>query len=160
MMNNNVKMVCFDMDGTIADLYAVENWLPMLRAFDPTPYTIAEPMWDMAELASLLTQVQAIGIEVRIITWLSKDSNAEYDKAVRTAKREWLEAQGFPFDHFHGVQYGATKADSIRRYLADDETAILFDDNAQVRNGWHMGEAIDPVECDILEVLRGLVAEC
>jgi hypothetical protein len=160
MMNNNVKMVCFDMDGTIADLYAVENWLPMLRAFDPTPYAIAEPMWDMAELASLLTQVQAIGIEVRIITWLSKDSNAEYDKAVRTAKREWLEAQGFPFDHFHGVQYGATKADSIRRYLADDETAILFDDNAQVRNGWHMGEAIDPVECDILEVLRGLVAEC
>jgi hypothetical protein len=160
MMNNNVKMVCFDMDGTIADLYAVENWLPMLRAFDPTPYAIAEPMWDMAELASLLTQVQAIGIEVRIITWLSKDSNAEYDKAVRTAKRDWLEAQGFPFDHFHGVQYGATKADSIRRYLADDETAILFDDNAQVRNGWHMGEAIDPVECDILEVLRGLVAEC
>ena len=159
MMNNNVMMVCFDMDGTIADLYAVENWLPMLRAFDPTPYAIAEPMWDMAELASLLTQVQAIGIEVRIITWLSKDSNAEYDKAVRTAKREWLEAQGFPFDHFHGVQYGATKADSIRRYLADDETAILFDDNAQVRNGWHMGEAIDPVECDILEVLRGLVAE-
>ena len=159
MMNNNVKMVCFDMDGTIADLYAVENWLPMLRAFDPTPYAIAEPMWDMAELASLLTQVQAIGIEVRIITWLSKDSNAEYDKAVRTAKRDWLEAQGFPFDHFHGVQYGATKADSIRRYLADDETAILFDDNAQVRNGWHMGEAIDPVECDILEVLRGLVAE-
>ena len=160
MMNNNVKMVCFDMDGTIADLYAVENWLPMLRAFDPTPYAVAEPMWDMVELASLLTQVQAIGIEVRIITWLSKDSNAEYDKAVRTAKREWLEAQGFPFDHFHGVQYGATKADSIRRYLGEDETAILFDDNAQVRNGWHMGEAIDPVECDILEVLRGLVAEC
>lgn len=159
MMNNNVKMVCFDMDGTIADLYAVENWLPMLRAFDPTPYEIAEPMWDMVELASLLTQVQAIGIEVRIITWLSKDSNAEYDKAVRTAKREWLEAQGFPFDHFHGVQYGATKADSIRKYLADDETAILFDDNAQVRKGWHMGEAIDPVECDILEILRGLVAE-
>ena len=159
MMNNNVKMVCFDMDGTIADLYAVENWLPMLRAFDPTPYEVAEPMWDMVELASLLTQVQAVGIEVRIITWLSKDSNAEYDKAVRTAKREWLEAQGFPFDHFHGVQYGATKADSIRRYLAEDETAILFDDNAKVRQGWHMGEAIDPVECDILEVLRGLVAE-
>ena len=155
----NIKMICFDMDGTIADLYAVENWLPMLRAYDPTPYAVAEPMWDMVELASLLRQCQGFGIEIRIITWLSKDSNAEYDKAVRTAKREWLEAQGFPFDHFHGVQYGATKADSIRRYLAEDKTAILFDDNAKVRQGWHMGEAIDPVECDILEVLRGLVAE-
>lgn len=155
----NIKMICFDMDGTIADLYAVENWLPMLRAFDPTPYAVAEPMWDMAELASLLHEVQAIGIEIRIITWLSKDSNPEYDRAVREAKREWLEAQDFPFDHFHGVAYGATKADSIRRYLADDESAILFDDNAKVRQGWHMGEAIDPIETDILDFLRGLVAE-
>lgn len=161
MMNNNLpKMICFDMDGTIADLYAVPGWLEMLRAFDPTPYAVAEPMWDMMELTALLSQVQAIGIEIRIITWLSKESTVEYDRAVREAKREWLEAQGFPFDHFHGVQYGATKADSIRRYLGEGETAILFDDNAKVRNGWHMGEAIDPVECDILEVLRGLVAEC
>lgn len=159
MMNFDTtpKMICFDMDGTIADLYAVENWLPMLRAFDPTPYAVAEPMWDMAELASLLTQCQNIGIEIRIITWLSKESTPEYDRAVREAKREWLEAQGFPFDHFHGVKYGATKADSIRRYLGEDETAILFDDNAKVRQGWTMGEAIDPIETDILDFLRGLV---
>ena len=159
MMNFNTtpKMICFDMDGTIADLYAVENWLPMLRAYDPTPYKVAEPMWDMVELANLLTQCQSIGIEIRIITWLSKESTPDYDRAVREAKREWLEAQGFPFDHFHGVKYGATKADSIRRYLAEDETAILFDDNANVRKGWTMGEAIDPIETDILDFLRGLV---
>lgn len=160
MMNNNTpKMICFDMDGTIADLYAVPGWLEMLRAYDPTPYAMAEPMWDMVELADLLHQVQAIGIEIRIITWLSKESTPDYDRQVREAKREWLEAQGFPFDHFHGVQYGATKADSIRRYLGNGESALLFDDNAKVRQGWHMGEAIDPIECDILEVLRGLVAE-
>lgn len=151
------KMICFDMDGTIADLYGVPNWLEMLRAFDPTPYTQAEPMWDMTELADLLHEVQAIGIEIRIITWLSKESTADYDRAVREAKREWLEAQGFPFDHFHGVKYGATKADSVRRYLDEGDTAILFDDNAKVRQGWTMGEAIDPIETDILDFLRGLV---
>lgn len=155
----NVKMICFDMDGTIADLYAVQNWLPMLRAFDPTPYAVAEPMWDMARLADLLHLAQAQGIEIRIITWLSKDSNPEYDRAVRTAKREWLEAQGFPFDHFHGVAYGATKADSIRKYLAENETAILFDDNAKVRNGWHMGEAVDPTEVNILDYLGDILAQ-
>lgn len=154
-----VKMICFDMDGTIADLYGVPGWFEMLRAYDPAPYAQAKPMWDMAEMADLLHQIQAIGIEIRIITWLSKETTAEYNRAVREAKREWLEAQGFPFDHFHGVRYGATKADSIRPYLGEDETAILFDDNAKVRQGWHMGEAIDPIECDILEVLRGLVAE-
>ena len=153
----NVKTICFDMDGTIADLYAVQNWLPMLRAFDPTPYAVAEPMWDMAKLADLLHLAQAQGIEIRVITWLSKDSNPEYDRAVREAKREWLEAQGFPFDHFHGVKYGATKADSVRKYLGEDESAILFDDNAKVRAGWHLGTAVNPTDCDILEVLRNLV---
>lgn len=152
-----VKMVCFDMDGTIANLYAVLGWLGMLREFDPTPYIEAPPMWDMAELANLLRQVQASGIEVRIITWLSKETTPEYDRAVREAKRNWLLEQGFPFDHFHGVAYGATKADSVRRYLGEDETAILFDDNAKVRQGWHLGEAIDPTTTNILEVLRGLL---
>lgn len=153
----NVKMVCFDMDGTIADLYGVEGWLTDLRRYNAMPYRKAEPMWDMAELANLLRQVQAIGIEVRIITWLSKETTADYDRAVRQAKRDWLEFYGFPYDHFHGVQYGATKADSIRKYLDDGETAILFDDNAKVRQGWHMGEAIDPTTTDIIEVLRNLL---
>ena len=155
--NTTPKMICFDMDGTIADLYAVPGWLEMLRAFDPTPYAVAEPMWNMAELAELLHECQNIGIEIRIITWLSKESTPDYDRAVRKAKREWLEAQGFPFDHFHGVKYGRTKADSIRPYLGEGETAILFDDNANVRKGWTPGEAIDPIETDILDFLRGLV---
>ena len=154
-MNVNVKMVCFDMDGTIADLYGVENWLEMLRAFDPTPYAVAEPMWQMDELAELLHAVQNAGIEVRVITWLSKETTPAYDKAVREAKREWLRANGFPFDHFHGVAYGATKADSVRKYLANDETAILFDDNEKVRKGWKVGEAYEPAE--IMEILRGLI---
>ena len=32
-----LKMICFDMDGTIADLYAVPNWLEKLRAYDASP---------------------------------------------------------------------------------------------------------------------------
>lgn len=32
-----MKMICFDMDGTIADLYAVPNWLDKLRAEDASP---------------------------------------------------------------------------------------------------------------------------
>ena len=29
----NVKMVCFDMDGTIADLYGVNGWLEGFRSY-------------------------------------------------------------------------------------------------------------------------------
>ena len=30
--------ICFDMDGTIANLYGVENWLAYLVAEDVKPY--------------------------------------------------------------------------------------------------------------------------
>lgn len=157
MMNYLPKMICFDMDGTIADLYAVEGWEPMLRAEDPTPYLMAEAMWNMAQLAEILSALQNLGVEIRIITWLSKESTEEYKDAVRGAKIQWLAEHGFPYDAFHGVQYGATKADSIRKYLAPNENAWLIDDNAKVRNGWHMGEAIDPTNVDILELLSSLL---
>ena len=151
-----VKMICFDMDGTIADLYGVNDWLEKLRAFDPTPYVEAEPMWDMNELAEVLMALQSVGTEIRIVTWLSKESNKEYDNAVRLAKREWLEKCGFPFDNFHGVAYGTTKANCVRKYLNEGE-AILIDDNAKVREGWHLGETINPTEINIVEYLKGLL---
>lgn len=156
-METKVKMVCFDMDGTIADLYAVDDWLNKLRAEDATPYIDAEPMWDMMKLVEVLNLVKQAGIEVRIITWLSKQSSEEYKDAVREAKRAWLEKWGFIADHFHGVQYGATKADSVRKYLNENETAILIDDNLKVREGWTLGEAVDPTTCDLIAYLSNLL---
>ncbi len=156
-LNVNLKMVCFDMDGTIADLYKVKGWLKALRDFNPMPYRVAEPMWDMDELALLLMEFQKMGIQVNIITWLSKETTPTYDRQVRNAKIDWLRHYDFPFDHFYGVDYGVRKSDVIRQYLGEGETAILIDDNAEVRNGWDVGATIDPTACDILEVLRGLL---
>ena len=148
-----VKMICFDMDGTIADLFAVADWLPKLRAENPSPYVEAVPMWDMAELRKVLIELK---IEVRIVTWLSKNSSEEYKNEVRQAKREWLDRYNFPYDHFHGVRYGATKADSVRNLLNENETAILIDDNEKIRSGWNLGEAVDPTAVDLIEYLRNL----
>ena len=149
--------IVFDMDGTIADLYAVENWEPRLRAEDASPYAEAVPMWNMEILNQLLEMLIAQGHEIIIVTWLSKNSTEEYKDAVREAKREWLAEQCFPYNRFHGVQYGATKADSIRKYMNPDEEAILIDDNAKVRNGWHLGRAIDPTAIDIIQFLESLL---
>lgn len=152
-----VRMIVWDMDGTIADLYGVEGWLEKLRAENPLPYEIAKPMWDMERLVNIIRGLQAIGIEQRIVSWLSMDSSEQYKTEVRRAKREWLDEFDFPYDHFHGVQYGATKADSVRKFLADDETAILIDDSAKVRKGWHLGETVDPTEVDIIDFLGALL---
>lgn len=142
------KMMCFDMDGTIADLYAVPDWLPKLRAEDPTPYRDAPPMWDMEALRNVLLALTAQGWEIRVVSWLSKGASREYKRAVRAAKREWLARYNFPADKVHLIAYGATKANAVRS--ANPSPAILIDDTEKVRNGWTLGEALDPLEIEDL----------
>ena len=152
-----VKMVCFDMDGTIANLYGVQGWLEMLREENARPYEVAEPMWNMAELNEVLKMLQINGVEIRVITWLSMDGSEDYKEKTRQAKLQWLENQGFPFNNFHGVAYGTTKANAIRKYLELGEQAILIDDNAKVRQGWNMGATIDPTTENIIDILKALL---
>lgn len=137
------KMMCFDMDGTIADLYGVPNWLEKLRAEDASPYREAAPMWDINSLNAVLLALIEQGWEIRVISWLSKDATPEYKKAVRMAKREWLTRYNFPAEKVHLVAYGTTKAKVIRNCGADP--AILIDDQQNVRDGWTIGETIDPM---------------
>lgn len=148
------KMICWDMDGTMADLYGVKEWLPKLRAEDASPYEDAPPMWDMEMLNFVCNLLRQAGWEINIITWLSKNSSEEYKDAVRAAKKAWLDKWGFVYDHFHGVQYGATKADSVRDRA---EYAILIDDNEKVREGWHLGATINPTNTNVIEELLRLL---
>ena len=68
------KMLVFDMDGTIADLYGVENWLPDLRSENPRPYVMAKPMYDMDTLVSILDLLKTQRWKIAVTTWLSKDT--------------------------------------------------------------------------------------
>lgn len=151
---NKIGMICFDLDGTIADLYSVPNWLEKLRAEDATPYQDAAPMWDMDRLRDLLIALSAQGWEIRVISWLAKDSSPMYKKLVRAAKREWLSRYHFPVDKIHLVQYGTTKTKCLGHIT---NPAILIDDNQKVRDGWHLGETIDPADGDLLEKLEELL---
>lgn len=148
------KVLCLDMDGTIADLYSVPNWLDDLEHERMRPFLEAKPMWDMNRLRDILIKLSAQGWEIRIISWLSKNSSEQYKTAVRVAKKLWLNQYKLPLDAIHLVQYGTTKADCIRRYA---EGAILVDDNQKVRDGWHLGETIDPMDGDLLEKLEKLL---
>jgi hypothetical protein len=138
----------FDMDGTIADLYANPNWLPMLRAFDPTPYATAKPLLRLSALARRLNNLQKQGYRIAVISWLSKESNPTYDEAVTATKMAWL-AEHLPsvhWDEIHIVPYGTPKETFC--YTPYD---ILFDDEERNRNNW------TGVACDvnnIMEILR------
>ena len=82
--------IFFDMDGTIADLYGVENWLDYLIASDALPYEIAKPLIRLNALARILNRLQKQGYKVGVISWLAKNSNTDYDEKVTKAKKEWL----------------------------------------------------------------------
>lgn len=143
--------IYFDMDGTIANLYGVENWLDYLINEKTVPYDIASPMVDLEKLAVILEGLRAVGVRIGIISWLSKNSSNFYKKLVTKAKKEWLK-KNFPvtFDETHFVKYGTRKD-----YVAKDKDGILFDDDERVREKWR-GLAFNPENSDILEVVQNL----
>ena len=153
MRNTETKVLVFDMDGTIADLYGVENWLADLRSENPRPYIVARPMYDMDNLTLTLELLQMLGWKIVVTSWLAKGSTKAYDEEVRKAKREWLEKYNFPFDEIHLVKYGTTKANCTRKLGGYQ---ILVDDNAEVRKGWHLGDTINANE-NIIEKLVDLL---
>lgn len=148
------KMICFDMDGTIADLYGVNNWLEKLHNEDPSPYLDAIPIWDMDKLNNILNKLIKIGYEIRIISWLAKNSSKEYKEAVRKAKLEWLKKYDFPYYKAHLIAYGVTKANCVRKYHPN---AILIDDNEKVLRGWSLGETVNALEQNLIEYLENLL---
>ncbi len=142
--------ICFDMDGTIANLYAVEGWLSDLRAENPRPYAEAAVLLNMNVLARRLNQLQAQGHKIVVISWLAKVSTPAYDEAVTEVKRAWLKKHlaSVKFDEINIVNYGVNK--NIFCQSVED---ILFDDEEQNRNNWG-GKAYD-VD-NILGVLANL----
>lgn len=142
------REIWFDMDGTIADLYGVENWLDMLRAYDATPYKLAKPLVNMSKLARKLNRLQRAGYKLGIISWLSKSSTPTYDEAVTTAKMWWLKKHltSVHFDAINIVSYGVNKWEVCG-------AGILFDDEERNRNAWK-NEAYHPdMMMDVLNKL-------
>ena len=144
--------ICFDMDGTIANLYEIDGWLEMLINHDATPYKMAKTLINMNVLARVLNILQKQGYEIGVISWLAKNSDEEYDEKVTNAKKSWLKKhlKSVHFDFVKIVEYGTDK-----NIVCKNPKDILFDDEKHNRENWN-GKAYD-VD-NILEVLRGLVA--
>lgn len=145
-----MRTIFFDLDGTIADLYGVKNWLQYLLASNPFPYENAKPLLNLQALARVLNRLQRNGFRIEVISWLSKNSTPEYDEAVTLAKLRWLRTHlaSVFFDEINIVSYGICK-DTFRHTTAD----ILFDDEEPNRKAWN-GVAFG-VE-NIIDILRSL----
>lgn len=146
-----MRTIWWDMDGTIANLYGVDNWLPKLRAEDASPYAEAEVMWNMAQLARLMNRVQLMGYKLGIISWTSKGGSDAYNEAVKQAKVAWLNKhlKSVNWDAICIVKYGTPKS-----VVMDTDEDILFDDEQPNRDAWE-GHAYEPEM--MIKVLKHLL---
>lgn len=144
------KAIYFDMDGTIANLYGVENWLEKIINEDASLYIEALPLLKLNVLARLLNNLQKKGWTIGIVSWLAKNSSENYDIEVAKAKTNWLNSHlaSVKFDEINIVPYGTPKEEVV-----NFPNGILFDDEIQNRENW-IGKAFD--ETEILTVLKAL----
>lgn len=144
------KAIYFDMDGTIANLYAVPNWLEMLRSERAEPYERALPLLRLNQLARRLNSLQRKGYHIGIISWLSKQGSEQYNKKITETKKEWLHKhlKSVNWNEIKIVEYGTPKQNVVKY-----PKGILFDDELNNRQDW-LGIAYN--ETEIMKVLKAI----
>ena len=148
-----MKAIYFDMDGTIANFYGVENWLEYLMMKDTTPYAEAKPLIRFCTLARMLNKAQRNGWKIGIVSWLAKNSTEDFDARVTETKLEWL-AKHLPsvhWDEIKIVKYGTPK-----QTVVNNPFGILFDDEEQNRTRWNDNNGMAYDETMIMEVLKAV----
>lgn len=142
-----MKQVWFDMDGTIADLYGVKNWLPMLQNEIVEPYKVAKPLLNMSALARQLNKMIKNGWKVGVISWTARNGSDNYNSQVAQAKRDWLakHLKSVKFSNIDIVNYGTPKQ--------ENRQGILFDDEINNRINWN---GVSYNEKNIIKNLKAL----
>ena len=140
------KAIYFDMDGTIVNLYGVDDWLDCIINEYTKPYREAKTLVNMRQLGRELNRLKQNGYTIGIISWLAKGATDEYNRRVAQAKRNWLakHLSAVQFDEVHIVEYGTPK-----QTLGN---GILFDDEEPNRMNW-IGKA-----CDVNDIIKTLKA--
>ena len=136
-----MKALYFDMDGTIADLYSVNNWLPMLRAENTYPYAHALPIGDLSNIINLCKQLKEHGYIIGVVSWGAKNATPAYNKRVRAAKVRWIKKYFNIVDEMHVVKYGTPKYQVV-----NIKNSVLFDDEQKNCDDW---SCADSVSCHV-----------
>jgi len=129
-----MKKVYLDMDGTIANLYNIKNWLPRLRNEDKNIFLECEPLINEKTLFELFPSNQ---YEIIILTMTPMNCSKEYHNQVIEQKCKWLEI------YFPNLKKRIFKRYGHNKNLKNCGNAILIDDSEVIRNNFK-GIALNP----------------
>ena len=125
--------IYFDLDGTVYDLYNVENWEPKLRAENADVFNEGNFIGDYTRFITVCTELVKKGVQFGVITWLPMQATEEYERECAEVKREWVK-KFMPFvTEFTAQTYGIPKQNAI---IKRAKRMYLLDDNAEVCEIW------------------------
>ena len=132
-MKNSIK-IWLDLDGTVYDLYSVENWLEKLRSENSSVFSEGGFIGDYDRFISICNKLVSVGVQFEVITWLPMQASEEYEIECAEAKREWVK-KFMPFvTEFTAQSYGIPKQNAIKKRA---KTMYLLDDNKEVCEMWN-----------------------
>ena len=129
------QIVYLDMDGTIANLYGMENWLEKLRNEVEGLFLECEPFLTENELKNYFPTEE---FELRICSMTPLNATEEYCQVVINEKNQWLDKYFPSITHRVYMVYGHNKN------LKNSVNHILVDDNETIRNSYK-GLALFPM---------------
>ena len=125
--------VILDLDGTVYDLYSVENWLEKLRSEDSSVFSEGDFIGDYNRFKTVCEKLVSVGVQFEVITWLPMQASEEYELECTEVKREWVK-KFMPFvTEFTAQSYGIPKQNAIKKRA---KTMYLLDDNREVCEMW------------------------
>lgn len=126
------KKIYFDLDGTLYNLYNMENWLDKLRNEISGVFDGVNKMFD-GTFYDIISDLLNIGFEFGVITWLPMQASPEYEEVCRREKRMWVQKY-LPFvSEINITSYGIPKQNAIQKRA---KIMYLIDDNVEICKMW------------------------
>ena len=144
------------MDGTVADLYSVEGWLPSIRAEEHGLFLGLAPMVDMNELMTICESLVLQGWTIGVITWSPMNCSEEYHRQVSEEKQKWLRGMMPQVTEFYCLHYGTPKQNAPYRRASLE---MLVDDNNEVLKMWDTPQRRQSINASNSETMMNILRE-
>ena len=128
------QIVYLDMDGTIADLYGISDWLGKLRREEKNLFLSCNAFITEEDLFKIFPPEL---FDIRILSMTPKGASEEYCKRVVYEKNVWLDLFFPRITKRIYLKYGNNKN------LKNSKNHILIDDNKIIRENFR-GIAVEP----------------
>ena len=83
------KKIFFDLDGTLYDLYNIENWLDSLQNEDATVFERGNFIGNYDEFIAIVKELMFKGYTFGVISWLPMYATPEFENECAEVKRKW-----------------------------------------------------------------------